>query len=97
MEMSSTTQPPWASASNYFKGALTLPSSPWKSSSFLEKEMCHSSSRTGKDTPSHSEISSASQETFAVQEPGKNAWKAKREPQLLQLSPGRAYTQELGL
>lgn len=53
--------------------------------------MCHSSSRTGKDTPSHSEVSSASREAFAVQEPGKKAWKAKREPQLLQLSPGRAY------
>lgn len=71
MEMSSTTQRPWASASNYFKGALTLPSSPWKLSSFPEKEMCHSSPRTGKDTPSHSEVSSASREAFAVQEPGK--------------------------
>lgn len=59
--------------------------------------MCHSSSRTGKDTPSHSEVSSASREAFAVQEPGKKAWKAKCEPQLLQLSPGRAYAQELGL
>lgn len=32
-----------------------------------------------------------------MQEPAKKDWKAKREPQLLQLFLGRGYAQELGL